>query len=174
MYDCISIDKNDFRITIQVNKCLMLMINEFQTLIMCILYTRGRQEDRDHTTLITALSWEGSLDIGAPLGIALFAQSAQAKFNGNLFCVSLSFSHVSTKFKLSEYVPDKERERENGQRDGSLLPYSRLSRPKLLLLLPSSSSVVLTRLSGPRSRPFFVVPRIEPGASESVARNSDH
>jgi hypothetical protein len=41
-------------------------------------------------------------------------------------------------------------------------PYSRISRPELLLFFPSSSSVVLTRLSGPRSRPttffFLVVP----------------
>jgi hypothetical protein len=40
-----------------------------------------------------------------------------------------------------------------GQRDGSLRPYSRISRPEPLLFLPSSSSIVLTRLSGPRSRP---------------------
>jgi hypothetical protein len=40
-----------------------------------------------------------------------------------------------------------------GQRDESLRPYSRISRPEPLLFLPSSSSVVLTRLSGPRSRP---------------------
>jgi hypothetical protein len=40
-----------------------------------------------------------------------------------------------------------------GQYDGSLQPYSRLSRPEPLLFLPSSSSVVLTRLSGPHSRP---------------------
>jgi hypothetical protein len=40
-----------------------------------------------------------------------------------------------------------------GQRDGSLLSYSRLSRPEPLLSLSSSSSVVLTRLSGPRARP---------------------
>jgi hypothetical protein len=33
-----------------------------------------------------------------------------------------------------------------------LLPCFRLSRPELLFFLPSSSSVVLTRLSGPRSR----------------------
>jgi hypothetical protein len=39
-----------------------------------------------------------------------------------------------------------------GQRDGSLRPYSRISRPEPLLLLPSSSSIVLTTLSGPRSR----------------------
>jgi hypothetical protein len=48
-----------------------------------------------------------------------------------------------------------------GQRDGSLRPYSRLSRPEPLLFHPSSTSVVLTRLSGPRSRPttfFLVVP----------------
>jgi hypothetical protein len=34
-----------------------------------------------------------------------------------------------------------------------LRPCSRFSRPEPLLFLPSSSSVVLTRLSGPRSRP---------------------
>jgi hypothetical protein len=41
----------------------------------------------------------------------------------------------------------------HGQHDGSLQPYSQLSRSELLLFLPSSSSVVLMRLSGPRSRP---------------------
>jgi hypothetical protein len=55
-----------------------------------------------------------------------------------------------------------------GQRDGSLRPCSRISRPEPLLLLPSSSSVVITRLSGPRSRPTtsqenLVAPGIEPG-----------
>jgi hypothetical protein len=40
-----------------------------------------------------------------------------------------------------------------GQRNGSPRPYSRLPRPKSLIFLPSSSSVVLARLSGPRSRP---------------------
>jgi hypothetical protein len=40
-----------------------------------------------------------------------------------------------------------------GQRDGSLPPYSQISRPKSLLFLTSSSSVVLARLSGPCSRP---------------------
>jgi hypothetical protein len=44
--------------------------------------------------------------------------------------------------------------------------------------LSSSSSVVLTRLSGPRSRPttlfLLVVPGIEPGPPGSVAKNSDH
>jgi hypothetical protein len=40
-----------------------------------------------------------------------------------------------------------------GQRDGALWPYSRFSRHDALLFLPSSSSIVLTRLSGPRSRP---------------------
>jgi hypothetical protein len=40
-----------------------------------------------------------------------------------------------------------------GQHNGSPRPYSRFSRPEPLLFLPSSSSVVLTRLSGPRSRP---------------------
>jgi hypothetical protein len=41
----------------------------------------------------------------------------------------------------------------SGQRDGFLRPYSRLSRLEPLIFLPSSSSVVLTMLSGPRSRP---------------------
>jgi hypothetical protein len=40
-----------------------------------------------------------------------------------------------------------------GQSGGTLRPYSRFSRPEPLLFLSSSSSVVLTRLSGPRSRP---------------------
>jgi hypothetical protein len=45
--------------------------------------------------------------------------------------------------------------------DESLRPYSRLSRLEPLLFLPSSSSVIVTMLSGPRSRPttfFLVVP----------------
>jgi hypothetical protein len=44
-----------------------------------------------------------------------------------------------------------------GQRDESLRPYYRLSRPEPLLFLLTSSSVALTRLSGPHSRPttFF-------------------
>jgi hypothetical protein len=53
-----------------------------------------------------------------------------------------------------------------GQCDVSLRPYSRLSRPEPLLFLSSSSSGILTRLSGPRSRPtsfLFVVPGIELG-----------
>jgi hypothetical protein len=47
-----------------------------------------------------------------------------------------------------------------GQCDESLQPYFRLSRLEPLLVLPSSSSVVLTRLGGPRSRPitFFSNP----------------
>jgi hypothetical protein len=39
------------------------------------------------------------------------------------------------------------------QYNESLQPYSRFYRPEPLLLIPSSSSIVLTRLSGPRSRP---------------------
>jgi hypothetical protein len=53
-----------------------------------------------------------------------------------------------------------------GERDGSLLPYSLFSRQEPLLFYQVSSSVVLTRLSGPHSRPttfFLVVPGIEPG-----------
>jgi hypothetical protein len=51
-----------------------------------------------------------------------------------------------------------------GQHDGSPRSYSRISRPEALLFLPSSSSILLTRLSGPLSRsPVLVAPRIEPG-----------
>jgi hypothetical protein len=39
------------------------------------------------------------------------------------------------------------------QCDGFLRPYSRFPRPEPLLYLSSSSSIVLTRLSGLRSRP---------------------
>jgi hypothetical protein len=54
--------------------------------------------------------------------------------------------HLSSKLMLpfqDIWVP-------RGQRDGSLRPYSLLSRP--VLVLSSSSSIVLTRLSGPHSR----------------------
>jgi hypothetical protein len=40
----------------------------------------------------------------------------------------------------------------HSQHNGSLRPYSRLFRLEPLLFLSSSSSIVLTRLSGPRSR----------------------
>jgi hypothetical protein len=40
-----------------------------------------------------------------------------------------------------------------GQPDGSLRSYSQLSRQESVLFLLSRSSVVLTRLNGPRSRP---------------------
>jgi hypothetical protein len=40
-----------------------------------------------------------------------------------------------------------------GQRDGSLRPHFRLSRPEPLLFLASSSLIVLSRLSGLSSRP---------------------
>jgi hypothetical protein len=40
-----------------------------------------------------------------------------------------------------------------GQRDGSLRPYSRISRLEPLPLVSRSSSFALTRLSAPRSRP---------------------
>jgi hypothetical protein len=61
-------------------------------------------------------------------------------------------------------------------------PYSsilRFSRPNPPLVLPSTSSVVLTSLNGPRSRPTIsqknlVVKEIEPETSGSVVKNSDH
>jgi hypothetical protein len=62
-----------------------------------------------------------------------------------------------------------------GQRDRSLQPYFEISRLELLLSLPSSSSIVLTRLSGPRSRPNTsqkISSRTQ--TSRSVARNSDN
>jgi hypothetical protein len=63
----------------------------------------------------------------------------------------------------------------SGQCEGSPWPYSRFSILDSILFLASSSSVVLTRLSGPH---YFsknlVAPGIEPRTSESVARNPDH
>jgi hypothetical protein len=53
--------------------------------------------------------------------------------------------------KLMPIFPDRGGPR--GQSDGSLRPYSWFSRPEPLLPLSSSSSIVLTRLSRPRSRP---------------------
>jgi hypothetical protein len=50
---------------------------------------------------------------------------------------------VSTNFSVVSHLQRKE----------SLRPYSRISRPEPLLFLPSSSSVVFTRLSWPGSRP---------------------
>jgi hypothetical protein len=47
--------------------------------------------------------------------------------------------------------------------DESLRPYSRLSRSEPLLFLPSSSSVVLARLSGPRSTHYFSENLVAPG-----------
>src|SRR5215475_12847784 len=66
-----------------------------------------------------------------------------------------------------------------GQRNESHGRKSLFSRPEPLLFYSSSSSVDLTRLSGPRSRPTttqknLVAPGIEPETSVSVARNSDH
>jgi hypothetical protein len=63
---------------------------------------------------------------------------------------------------------------------GTLRPYSRLSRPEPLLqyFLPSSSSIVLKRLSGPRPNPLLL--GISGSAanrtrtSGSVSNNSDH
>jgi hypothetical protein len=62
-----------------------------------------------------------------------------------------------------------------GQRYGSLLPYSRYSRPGPLVFffLPKSSSVVLTRLSEPRSGSSGSA-GYRTWTSGSVARNSDN
>jgi hypothetical protein len=60
---------------------------------------------------------------------------------------------VNIKTKLNSLAWVRERTIPRGQRGGSLRPYSGLSRPGPLLVLSSISSVVLTRLSGPLSRP---------------------
>jgi hypothetical protein len=44
----------------------------------------------------------------------------------------------------------------HGQRNRSPRPYSQISRPEPLLFLPSSSSVVLTRLSDPITEPLLL------------------
>jgi hypothetical protein len=59
-----------------------------------------------------------------------------------------------------------------GQRDGSLRPYSRFSRPEQLLFLSSSSSVVFTRLSGARSFGVHTATNPEyPGGIVQVSRH---
>jgi hypothetical protein len=69
------------------------------------------------------------------------------------------FQEVSPLDELHTHLSEKlvltfaDRGVSRGQRDGFPRPYSRISRPKPLLFLLSSSSVVITRLSGPRSRP---------------------
>jgi hypothetical protein len=56
---------------------------------------------------------------------------------------------------LAKLVPTfADRGMSRSQRGGSLLPYFRISRPQPLLFLTSSSSTVLTRPNGPRSRPI--------------------
>jgi hypothetical protein len=51
-----------------------------------------------------------------------------------------------------------------GHCDGFLQPYSRIHRPEPLLFISSSSSIVLTRLSGPYSkRHYFSEKLIAPG-----------
>jgi hypothetical protein len=57
--------------------------------------------------------------------------------------------------------------------------YSWFSSLELLLFLSSSSSIMLTTLSGPPFQTHYfsenlVAVGIEPGTSGSVARNSDH
>jgi hypothetical protein len=63
-----------------------------------------------------------------------------------------------------------------GQCDGTLWPYS--SKPGPLIFLSSSSSILLMRQSGPRSRPTTSQKtwksRYRTRASWYVARNSDH
>jgi hypothetical protein len=65
-----------------------------------------------------------------------------------------------------------------GRRDGSLRPYSQFSRSEPLLFLPSTSSVVLRRLSGQRSRHTtfrkFGSAGNRTRFSGSEIRNSDH
>jgi hypothetical protein len=61
-----------------------------------------------------------------------------------------------------------------GKHNGSLQPYSRNSRAEELLLLPSSSSVVLTKLSAPIPNPLFHRKFGSAGTSGSVATNSNH
>jgi hypothetical protein len=66
-----------------------------------------------------------------------------------------------------------------GQHNGCLRTYSRFSRPEPLLFLPSSSSTVLTRLSGPRSRTHYFSEKSGSAGNRtrtfgSVARSSDH
>jgi hypothetical protein len=61
-----------------------------------------------------------------------------------------------------------------GQRDRSLRPHSRFSIPEPLLFLPSGSSAVLTRLSGPLTDSLILRKSGSAGnRTRTSARNSD-
>jgi hypothetical protein len=94
-----------------------------------------------------------------------WSESANKLYRPSGRCLSAKLVPTFAGYKLSR-----------GQRYGSLRPYSWFSRSEPLLFLPSSSSIVFTRLSGPRSRPILLrksgsaVNRTR--TSGSVARNS--
>jgi hypothetical protein len=89
------------------------------------------------------------------------------------------YRHSDRRFSAKLVPTFMDREVSRSQRGLFLRSYSRLSRAKPLFFRSSSSSVVLTTLSGPCSRPnyfseYLVAPDIEPGTCGTVARNSDH
>jgi hypothetical protein len=106
----------------------------------------------------TALQWRFEINISGD------GNSVPTPFcPGPLHAVKLTAHYVCTVYTIPNQWPPlasevsanffADRGVSRGQRDGSLRSYSRLSRPEPLLFLPSSSSIILTRLSGPRSRP---------------------
>jgi hypothetical protein len=111
-------------------------------------YTRTRSERRRYTSLFR---WPESINLTCRSG--RLQTTLDSKLNSVVLVRERTISterppfvgEVNANF-CSQRVP-------GGQRDRFLRPYSRLSRPEPLLFLPSSSSVVLTKLSGPRSRP---------------------
>jgi hypothetical protein len=95
-------------------------------------------------------------------------------------CSSLKVGSIASLVYLmaKEYkVGLRQQKVPRGQRDGSLRPYFRCSRP-VPLFLPSSSSVVLTMLSRPVSDPLFLRKYGSAGnrtrISGSVSRSSNH
>jgi hypothetical protein len=80
---------------------------------------------------------------------SLFEKQNRNKLHG--LCPQANYSDRRLSAKLVPTFAD--RGLSHSQWDASLRPYSQLSRPEPLLFLLSSSSVLLMRLSGLRSRP---------------------
>jgi hypothetical protein len=84
------------------------MISGSRTLVICILYVTERQDSRDCTTLIRALSWVGSLHRGAPLANVLPSQPPRARFNRNRDGVFLNLVTSQLNINWCGYVLDTE------------------------------------------------------------------
>jgi hypothetical protein len=111
---------------------------------------------------------------------SMYNKSCQNKTKNKLRGLSTSELYwPSDRRLLAKLVPTfVDRRVPRGQHDGSLRPYSRISRLEPLLFLSSSSSIVLTSWVDPIPGSLLLGKSGSAGnrdrASGSVARNSDH